>query len=853
VVLEDQRRIAGTGAPAFSISAEESGRKRFAWLLYEGPEVPAAETALARGFSLRWGICVSAMRQESIAIGQRVAHWQEGQADLMSFPSDAAIEAMALAGVSTNVLHLYWSKGWGRQFVPVDEPELRRWVRSCWAHGIRPVLYVVPVDAPGVDGINSEWYRDYGVGGLYFDFGAVGYNTARYKTDYPAMQYLRLTRHYRDVVGEEGLMISHCSGQFPDLVFMRNIDAYLPGEVMEHRRMLDGWDMACWFGGQAAGVSHPWCEYKEWQTKHAAAIFAAIGAFPHVLFGRGTHQDNNYHRCIIFPAHFVLPYWQMLRMLPADGKTVMYNEATQPVASTTGRDVHWTVYSRGRDGLMVVVSNLGDSEDVVVQLDKQKLGLQGQFAGWLLFDDVLKAPETLRWDGGAIRIGVLNKDDYRAVVLVRRGSALAAYAGRQLEALAELRRQLTNKTPPSPVTNLRASAMYGMVELQWDAAAGPAHVCEYRISRSDAAVELPAAEECTYARDFTAPPGERVRYEIRAADIAGNVGPPASVEVAVPKGDVLCATFADGLAGLRPVSGLWTPRDGWLEGDASWPVARPDGDTFTFDSVEGRFIRLYFSGGRFNFGAAHVIEAQVFGPDGKALPVAAVSSSGDDTGHPVSDVIDGITDQARNGWWSDRRKGLPAWVTLDLGQAVRVAKIWVLTYADGKRWYDYRVEVSADGRQWKVVGQSERPPLALCLGPEIPSHAAVSVAIKQVENHRVTGGLVFGADAQGRGYALVVDDTFDGYLRLAQVDGRALSMIQGQPFGYSMYRPLPYLLDVRLRERHVECRCNGQLVFERDLPDWPGQHIGLVCKGGRLLFDNLQAWAVGRAGTGGAE
>lgn len=843
-VLENQATLTGRGTPKFEITPATDGRKTFRWVLHYASPVRVSETCLGKGMRLRWGACVSRLRQRSIAIGQRVAHWQEGRSGLMTFPSDSAVEAMALAGVTVNVLHLYWSMAWGRQHVPVDRGQMRRWVRACKRHGIRPVLYVVPVDKPGIDGINKSWYDDYGVEGLYFDFGAVSFNLARYPADYPAMDYLKLTRHYRDVVGPDGLMISHCSAPFPDLVFLRNIDAYLPGEARHHGRMLKSWLDASWHGGQAAAVSHPWCEYRPWQTKHATAIFASIGAFPHVLFGRGTHEDNNYHRCIIIPAGFVLPYWQMLRTIPMDGQTVMYNEATRQVARSSAPDVHRVVYARGRDARLVIVSNLGKPADVVVRLDERALGLAGEWRVWRLFDDVTRPVKEVRWEGPTLRCGHMLTDEYTGFVLVRRGSAAEREVRRRLEGIAELRRQLTNERPPGPVKRLRARPAAGMVALSWQRPHAAAHVCEYRIWRSDRGeAPIAAAEECERYLDFTAPPGRRVRYEVRPVDIAGNEGPAIDLEVSVPRGELVCADFDRGLAPVEPLKDRWQVRGGWAVGGRPIPVASPKGDTFAFAPVQARYIRLYFRGGHKIHNNAHVIEARVYGQDAKELVVEGVTSSGDDPGHPASDVIDGIVDQRRNGWWSDRRKGVPAWVCLDLGESRLVGRVWVLTFADGERWYDYAVQVSADGKRWQTVGESaRRSMLAVALGPEVPQEVTLSVVIRQIGKRRVSGGLLFAANDEGDGYALVLDDAWDGRLVLGRLEGGGFKQLRAIQFGHSIYRPLPHLLQVRLGEGGATCYCDGVRAFDAELSDRPGRRVGLVCKGGRLLFENLQAW-----------
>jgi len=263
---------------------------------------------LQPGFSYnnRWGMDLTAARSRSNAIGQRIAHWQEGNAALMTFPSDSAIEAMADCGVTLCILHLYWkAPGWGSNFTAFDDAEMRRWVETSHRLGIKCILYAIPIDKPGIDGINAESYGRYNCDGLYFDFGSVHFRGASPRDamafypgrDFPAMDFLNLTRHYREVVGPDAVMIAHAGGAAPDALYCLNLDAYLPGEADEQAGLLSkDLDQALYHSGLAYAVCHPWCEYAPFQTRRAVANFCALGAFPQVLFGRGTHQDNNYHR-----------------------------------------------------------------------------------------------------------------------------------------------------------------------------------------------------------------------------------------------------------------------------------------------------------------------------------------------------------------------------------------------------------------------------------------------------------------------------------------------------------------------------------------------------------------------------
>ncbi len=46
----------------------------------------------------------------------------------------------------------------------------------------------------------------------------------------------------------------------------------------------------------------------------------------------------------------------------------------------------------------------------------------------------------------------------------------------------------------------------------------------------------------------------------------------------------------------------------------------------------------------------------------------------------------------------------PSWIKVDLERATAVSRIKIVNYVDGTRYYQYRVEVSADAKQWTCVG-----------------------------------------------------------------------------------------------------------------------------------------------------
>ena len=832
------------------VEAERDGRKRFTWTLYAG-----APLTLSPGYSYnnRWGMDLTGVRQRDNAIGQRVAHWQEGNAALMTFPSDSAIAAMADCGVTVNILHLYWkAPGWGSNFSAFDEKEMARWVSSCHQHGIKCVLYAIPIDKPGLDGINDQSYGRYHCDGLYFDFASVHFRgrtprdaMAFYEgRDFPAMDFLNLTRHYRQTVGPDGIMIAHAGGGAPDALYCLNMNAYLPGEAGEQGGLLaKSLDAAYYHSGLAYAVCHPWCEYEPFQTRHAVANFCALGAFPQVLFGRGTHQDNNYHRSLYEPARFALPYWQMLRCLPMDKDTVMYSELTQIAARADQPDLHCVAYQRSPDYLLVTVANTGAPCLGTVSLDARLLQtkpglrlfkLHGPDIATLSIDDLGQ------WDGRGLPTGQLATDDYVGFLLA--GGPSLAEAQRRLDQVRRLVSRYQDKIPPTAVQDLRANVQLGVVSLQWQPAKDNSHVVTYRLYRTAAGTRthLADAEESLQYCDYTAPPGAEVAYSVTAVDVAGNEGPASSVSVKPLSANRLSEPLATQTT-LQPITGHWTFRDGWYEQSSPQGPATEKGATYKLSGVKARFLRVLFTGGTMNNGAAHIVELQARDAKGQPVKPQQALSSGDDVGHPVKDIMDGITDKERNGWWSDRNKSLPAWAGLDFGTPVDLGEVWLLTYWDGQRFYQYSVEVSEDGQEWRPVAAVEGATrLARALAPVDFTNGTVSITTLETAAERSGGGLLFGCTDAGNGYAFYLDNGWDGNACLARLENGKLKPLKAFFFPYSIRRPIPHLLQVRVEDGRLTCYADQVRVFEVQDQTVPRGKVGVFSlTGGALRFRNL--------------
>ncbi|MEM6472498.1 MAG: family 20 glycosylhydrolase [Planctomycetota bacterium] len=78
-------------------------------------------------------------------------------------------------------------------------------------------------------------------------------------------------------------------------------------------------------------------------------------------------------------------------------------------------------------------------------------------------------------------------------------------------------------------------------------------------------------------------------------------------------------------------------------------------------------------------------------------PVAV--SGGTQLPNAPANAVDGVTGN-ESGWHTDP---FPQWLRVDLEKPHRVNRIKLHTYYDGRRYYQYSVEVSLDGRSWQRV------------------------------------------------------------------------------------------------------------------------------------------------------
>lgn len=457
-----------TKLPTTDISYSPEICMAYTWHLYDGPP---HKVKIPFAYKNRWGLCFGRMRQNDPTVGQRIAHWVEGGPTLINFPSNETIDGLAQAGVTINIVHLYWVKdGWSGAYIPIDETEMKRRVANCHKKGIKAVVYAIPKGKPGYEGVNSIWFDKYNLDGLYFDYGTVHFNNLRgvlpkFPHDFPALDFFLLTRHYREVVGTDGILISHAGPAAPDALFHLNFNAYLSGEAFRQVGLTEEILEALYRSGQAYSISHPWTEYSYFRTQKAVARYAAIGGFPHILIGRGTSGTtketyNEYDRCIWIAGKWAMVYWTILRSIPMEAKVTMYNLNTKQVVLSTNPNFYTTVYHHDPNLVLVITSNLGPPGSSILKLDFNTLNMAGSYDVKELAGDSIEAFRVIHRpasNDGIIETGEVPQNGIHGYFFVK--PPYPSYIREYLESVVpQVVGTYKDTKPPEVVTNLTAKS-----------------------------------------------------------------------------------------------------------------------------------------------------------------------------------------------------------------------------------------------------------------------------------------------------------------------------------------------------------------------------------------------------------
>jgi hypothetical protein len=129
------------------------------------------------------------------------------------------------------------------------------------------------------------------------------------------------------------------------------------------------------------------------------------------------------------------------------------------------------------------------------------------------------------WDDAAMDVGQVFSDPLSAITIKDLGQDAA---GATLQVTMPL-----DSVPPGLPSDLSAVARGTSAVLSWSAAVDDLSVAGYVVTRDGTQI---ATVDATDFTDSGLTPGKKVRYTVAAVDAAGNVGPAASVGLAIPDG-----------------------------------------------------------------------------------------------------------------------------------------------------------------------------------------------------------------------------------------------------------------------------------------------------------------------------
>ena len=99
-------------------------------------------------------------------------------------------------------------------------------------------------------------------------------------------------------------------------------------------------------------------------------------------------------------------------------------------------------------------------------------------------------------------------------------------------------------------------------------------------------------------------------------------------------------------------------------------------------------------------------------PQGLAVGKSVTVSGGTEQAHEPEYAVDGTAANRDAGWYASP---YPQWLQIDLEQPADIGAVTVYPFWDGQRYYQYTVELSMDGREWKQVAdmsQNTKPATA---------------------------------------------------------------------------------------------------------------------------------------------
>ncbi len=317
----------------------------------------------------QWGFTVAAAPRKRHRPPFVMYHYFD---NFKRYPTDEALKAIADSGASVLAIHENWRTDPQNGGMPFDPVRMREVVDFMHTRGIAVAPYIRGNEESVADQ-DCDWFRKYfkkDFDGLYMDYGGPFHYVAPADESFHSGRIL-FRKHYllskmrRDVVGKDGLILSHTGPLFSALGMLDDrIDGYVSGEGERGlliRSRLDHayYSMSCVCPGTMWTAAFP--EYSE---ERMIPFLAATGQSPHSTLGVQFPSSSLAHppQPGLNDVNF-RPLWKLWNLFRNERDVFVYNDyncrGVFPVSEMVG---HYLMISKDAKRALLIFSNFMDAE-----------------------------------------------------------------------------------------------------------------------------------------------------------------------------------------------------------------------------------------------------------------------------------------------------------------------------------------------------------------------------------------------------------------------------------------------------------------------------------------------------------
>lgn len=395
--LEGSGGLSNDSAQTSTCFGREAGRPGITWNLQDRPWHRTPGRAII--YRNVFGFCLTRVPRTLPRPPLRIYHYFD---NFRPYPSKEDVADIKRAGADTLILHENWRQDVRNGEFPTDADALRATLEACHQQGIRCGLYFRGND----DGIReraAEFLTPYlrrNFDGLYLDYGSpfmyLGHEEYAPNGRIHFREYHRTMRKLRNLVGDEGFLLSHSGSYFCALAHA-SLDGYYGGE-QEKGKLLASREHHAYFAGLAVAPAYWWtAAFPIYRTKEAVAVMAATFHAPVVNLGTQFACSSLHQPPSPGTNPFARGLWMLWGLMDGCGPLQVRDSHRSPDAfvcplEAVAPAALWNQVGEG----ILTVANLS-SEPVTTSLTVQDEAFVGEGEKFLI---------SLRWKGDRAEVGV---------------------------------------------------------------------------------------------------------------------------------------------------------------------------------------------------------------------------------------------------------------------------------------------------------------------------------------------------------------------------------------------------------------------------------------------------------------